>query len=175
MQGKAYCEELLYRRFCVSMFRVCLRYATNRSEAEDMLQEGFMRVFSDLRDYRGIGSLEGWIRKVVVRAALRWLRKRRAFETDDLEPELIPVPTVETELSEPQPDNSKLVSQLMQQLPTGYRTVLNWFAIEGYRHEEIAELLGISVGTSRSQLSKARTLLKKMLQQQKTMLSTISE
>ena len=88
LQGNAQYEEALYRRFSVPMFRVCQRYAANRQEAEDMLQEGFMRVFADLRHYRGEGSLEGWIRRVIIRAALRWLRNRRAFKTTDLEPEL---------------------------------------------------------------------------------------
>lgn len=165
LRGKANCEEALYRRFSAPMFRVCLRYAANRSEAEDMLQEGFMRVFVDLKDYREEGSLEGWIRKVVVRAALRWLRNRRAFEMADLPDEIFLAEQNgnghhdESESA----DESKKVVQLMQQLPTGYRTVLNLYAVEGYAHEEIARLLNISVGTSRSQLSKARAMLRKLM------------
>jgi len=171
LRGKASCEEALYRRFSAPMFRVCMRYAANRSEAEDMLQEGFMRVFTDLKDYRQDGSLEGWIRRVVVRAALRWLRKRRAFEMADLPDELF--------LTEQNGngnhdqagliDESKLVVQLLQQLPTGYRTVLNLYAIEGYSHEEIAGLLNINVATSRSQLSKARAMLRKMMEKKSAM------
>lgn len=162
-RGDARCEEALYRRFSVPMFRVCLRYAANRDEARDMLQEGFMRVFNDLRDYRGEGSLEGWIRRVVIRAALRWLRKRRAFDPLDLLPEMPDDEPGEPAFDWNGTDDLRLVTALLQQLPPGYRTVLNLYAIEGHTHEEIAALLGINVGTSRSQLSKARTMLKKML------------
>lgn len=163
LRGDTACEEALYHRFSVPMFRVCLRYAANRTEAEDMLQEGFLRVFVDLKHYRGEGSLEGWIRRVVIRAALRWLRQRRAFAYADLEPEALQTTAEETPVPDWDGDDSKRVALLMQRLPPGYRTVLNLFAIEGYSHEEIADLLNISVGTSRSQLSKARTLLRKLL------------
>lgn len=162
-RGDARCEEALYRRFSIPMFRVCLRYAANHDEARDMLQEGFMRVFADLRDYRGEGSLEGWIRRVVIRAALRWLRKRRAFEPVDL---LLEIPGEAPDDPPEWPDDTAdlhLATQLLQQLPPGYRTVLNLYAIEGHSHEEIAALLGINTGTSRSQLSKARAMLKKLL------------
>lgn len=171
LRGNPANEEALYRRFSAPMFRVCMRYAANRAEAEDMLQEGFMRVFTDLKDYRNAGSLEGWIRRVVVRAALRWLRNRRAFEMDDLPDDLfLAEPTSNGHHDHMDLSNeSVLVVQLLQQLPTGYRTVLNLYAIEGYNHEEIAGLLNISVGTSRSQLSKARSLLRKMLEQKKVM------
>lgn len=173
LQGNAHCEEVLYRRFSVPMFRVCLRYAASRSEAEDMMQEGFMRVFTDLKHYRNEGSLEGWVRRVMVRAALRWLQQRRAFEVHDLPEDLLFIEPNEKEHFEPEPltDESKQVVQLLQHLPPGYRTVLNLFAIEGYSHEEIAELLQINVGTSRSQLSKARNLLRKMLENKKVLMN----
>ena len=162
-RGDARCEEALYRRFSVPMFRVCLRYAANRDEARDLLQEGFMRVFADLRDYRGEGSLEGWIRRVVIRAALRWLRKRRAFEPVEILPDMPGDEPDEPLEGLNEAGDLRLVTHLLQQLPPGYRTVLNLYAIEGHSHEEIAALLGIGVGTSRSQLSKARAMLKKML------------
>lgn len=164
LRSDAASEAALYRRFSAAMFRVCLRYAANRHEAEDMLQEGFMLVYADLPEYRGEGSLEGWIRRVMVRAALRWLRQRRSFDLLDDQ--------IETQyggLAEPADpadwngDESKQVTFLLQKLPPGYRTVLNLYAIEGYNHEEIAALLGIHVGTSRSQLSKARAMMRKML------------
>ena len=169
LKGDARCEEVLYSRFSLPMFRLCLRYAANRSEAEDMMQEGFMRVFTDLKHYRNEGSLEGWIRKVMVRAALRWLQQRRAFEKSDLPDELYLIEPNGNGHAEEHPlvDESKQVIQLLQQLPPGYRTVLNLYAIEGYSHEEIAEILQISVGSSRSQLSKARNLLRKMLEKEK--------
>lgn len=164
LRGDARSEEQLYRLFSVPMFRVCLRYARDRGEAEDMLQEGFLRVFTGLRHFRFEGSLEGWVRRVIVHAALRHLQQRQVFEQleedvqvcDEAGPEILP-----DEL--PPAAENALIVRLMQQLPAGYRTVLNLFAIEGYSHEEIAGLLGISIGTSRSQLFKARTLLKKLL------------
>lgn len=162
-RGDARCEEALYRRFSVTMFRVCLRYANDRQEAQDMLQEGFMRVFADLSDYRGDGSLEGWIRRVVVRAALRALQQRRVFEQFEDLPDTQSTGPDESMPEKPPAADLRAVTQLLQQLPPGYRSVLNLFAIEGYSHEEIAGLLGISIGTSRSQLSKARAMLKRLL------------
>lgn len=166
LRGDARCEESLYRRYSVPMFRVCLRYAHDRAEAEDLLQEGFLRVFADLRDFRFEGSLEGWIRRVVVRAALRALRRRRVFERlDEQTAESADSQAPEFDESLPESDNA-LVVAFLQRLPPGYRAVLNLYAIEGYSHEEIAGLLGISVGASRSQLFKARARLKKMLDAQ---------
>lgn len=157
------CEEALYRRYQMRMFGVCLRYACDRQEAEDMLQEGFIRVFADLRDFRFEGSLEGWVRRVVVRVALRFLKRKRAFiplepHGADWEAEL-PDEDVISSL-----DSYGKAMDLMGQLPPGYRTVLNLYAVEGYAHEEIAGLLGISVGTSKSQLFKARQMLRGLLE-----------
>jgi RNA polymerase sigma-70 factor (ECF subfamily) len=128
-------------------------------EAEDMLQDGFIRVFSNMHQFKFEGSFEGWIRRVVVNAALKRLQKRKMhFQeiTDRNEDAPRMDPYVYTHLGEAE------LMQLIQQLPDGYRTVFNLNVIEGYSHEEIAEMLGIQAGTSRSQLVKAR----KMLQQQ---------
>ena len=164
LRGDPQFEEGLYRRFSRTMFRVCLRYAANRQEAEDLLQEGFMRVFADLRDYRGEGSLEGWIRRVIIRAALRALRQRRIFEQiDEQADSRLLAGADDAEDIQGVADDARQVTALFRQLPAGYRTVLNLFAIEGYSHDEIAGLLGISAGTSRSQLSKARAMLRKLL------------
>jgi RNA polymerase sigma factor (sigma-70 family) len=163
LRGNPRSESVLYERFSVPMFRVCLRYAKDRHEAEDMLQEGFLRIYTDLNQFRFEGSLEGWMRKVMIRTALRLLRQRQSF--DQLEaldtgliidepPELEPLKTGE----------AARIAALMQQLPPGYRSVLNLYAIEGYTHDEIAELLEISVGTSKSQLFKARNMLKTLLE-----------
>lgn len=138
---------------------VCLRYAHDQMEAEDMLQDGFIRVFSNMHQFKFEGSFEGWIRRVVVNAALKRLQKRKIhFQeiTDRNEDAPRMDPYVYNHLGEAE------LMQLIQQLPDGYRTVFNLNVIEGYSHEEIAEMLGIQAGTSRSQLVKAR----KMLQQQ---------
>ncbi len=133
---------------------VCLRYAQDQMEAEDMLQDGFIRVFSNMHQFKF-----GWIRRVIVNAALKRLQKRKLhFQeiTDRNEDAPRMEPYVYNHLGEAE------LMQLIQQLPDGYRTVFNLNVIEGYSHEEIADMLGIQAGTSRSQLVKAR----KMLQQQ---------
>ncbi len=138
---------------------VCLRYAQDQMEAEDMLQDGFIRVFSNMHQFKFEGSFEGWIRRVIVNAALKRLQKRKLhFQeiTDRNEDAPRMEPYVYNHLGEAE------LMQLIQQLPDGYRTVFNLNVIEGYSHEEIADMLGIQAGTSRSQLVKAR----KMLQQQ---------
>ena len=162
LRGDTEAEATLYRMYAVAMFRVCLRYARDTPEAEDMVQEGFLQVFTDLPQYRFEGSLEGWIRKVIVRTALRHLRRRQVFEPLDHTPEAF-LRREEPEEAPPLPDYFEQVVHLMQQLPEGYRTILNLYAVEGYSHDEISEMLGISAGTSRSQLHKARALLRKML------------
>ena len=169
-QGDIRAFELLVTRYQKQALRAAQRFVYNRQEAEDMLQEGFMRVFTDLKDYRGEGSLEGWIRRVVIRAALRGLRQRPGFDLYETLPD---GPATEPdEMPEPFPTDagSRQVIQLLQQLPAGYRTVLNLFAIEGYSHEEIADMLGIQPATSRSQLSKARALLKQLLAREKILM-----
>lgn len=162
-RGDARCEEALYRRYSAAMFRVCLRFARDRGEAEDMLQEGFLRVFADIRDFRGAGSLEGWVRRVVVRACLRVLRQRRVFDALDDVGEPLAEPDGGAEEQLPALDSER-IHRLLAELPPGYRTVLSLYALEGYTHEEIAAHLGISVGASKSQLFKARNQLKKLIE-----------
>lgn len=153
------CQRILFEQYAGKMMAVCLRYAHDQMEAEDMLQDGFIRVFSNIHQFKFEGSFEGWIRRVVVNAALKRLQKRKIhFQeiTDRNEDAPRMDPYVYNHLGEVE------LMQLIQQLPDGYRTVFNLNVIEGYSHEEIAEMLGIQAGTSRSQLVKAR----KMLQQQ---------
>jgi RNA polymerase sigma-70 factor (ECF subfamily) len=141
------------------MMSVCRRYAGNKEEAEDFLQEGFIRVFDKLNTYSGNGSLEGWIRRVIVHTALNKLRSRKVYSdipdeapyTDESIPDAI------SDMSE------RDLLSMIAALPEGYRTVFNMFAIDGYDHAEIASTLGISEGTSRSQLAKARMALKAQL------------
>lgn len=145
------------------MLSVCKRYAGNKEEAEDFLQEGFIRIFDKLHTYTGSGSLEGWIRRVIVHTALNKLRSRKIYailpEHVSLTDETIP--DAVSDLGEQ--DLLKMIAQL----PAGYRTVFNMFAIDGYDHAEIADALGISEGTSRSQLAKARMALKAQLDNKK--------
>lgn len=153
----------LYKRFAGKMMVVCKRYAGSKQEAEDFLQEAFIRIYDKLHTYQHSGSLEGWVRRVVVHTALNKLRSRKYY--DDM-PEDLPVQDhshvdVMSEFGE------KELMKMIGDLPAGYRTVFNMYAIDGYDHAEIAEALGISEGTSRSQLAKARASLKNALEQQK--------
>jgi RNA polymerase sigma-70 factor (ECF subfamily) len=161
-QGDARAQKQLYERFASRMLGVCYRYAGNIHEAEDLLQEGFIRAFDRLADFRGEGSLEGWIRRIMVTSALNFLkRERRIREEVDMEAAL-----QETAASDQLSHiESGELMKLIQQLSPGYRAVLNLFAIEGYSHREIGDMLGIGESSSRSQYTRARQLLQKMIDQ----------
>lgn len=162
LQGSSVHQTALYQQYSVPMFRVVMRFARDRAEAEDMLQDGFIRVFRDMTQFRGDGALGGWIRRIMVNTALSHLRKQRDFIRDI--PDFSPF---ENRLRTDEDFASNLdVETLMgylQKLPPGYRAVFNLYAIDGFSHEEIAEQLGISIGTSKSQLFKAREFLKRIL------------
>jgi RNA polymerase sigma-70 factor (ECF subfamily) len=162
LRGSTAHQSALYRMYCVPMFRVVLRYARDRAEAEDMLQDGFIKVFNDMRQFRGEGALGGWIRRIMINSALSHLRKKRDFlvETPDFLPFENKLRTDEDIVSNM---DAERLMKLLQKLPPGYRAVFNLYAIEGYTHEEIAGELGISVGTSKSQLFKARDQLRKLI------------
>lgn len=149
-------QRELYERFAPKMMGVCYRYAHNRDDAEDMLQEGFMKVYRKLKEYRFQGSLEGWIRRIVVHTAIDILRKQKHQQKEmDIDQ------AVGVAVSEDALDNLELeyLYRVIQALPSGYRLVFNLYAIEGYSHAEIADQLGITASTSRSQYTRARALL----------------
>ena len=162
LRGSPAHQLALYKQYSVPMFRVLLRFARDKSEAEDMLQDGFVRVFRDIAQYRGDGALGGWIRRIMVNTALSHLRKQKDFVKDvpDFAPYEAKFHTDEDFAS--QLDAQTLMGYL-QKLPPGYRAVFNMYAIDGYSHEEIAEQLNITVGTSKSQLFKAREYIKKII------------
>lgn len=146
---------------------VCKRYAGSKQEAEDFLQEAFIRIYDKLNTYQFSGSLEGWIRRVVVHTALNKIRSRKRY--DDLSEDL---PVVDDATVDAVSDLAeKDLMMMVAALPDGYRTVFNMYAIDGYDHAEIADALGISEGTSRSQLAKARASLRLALEQQKKKLT----
>ena len=159
-QGSSRAQKLLYERFAGLMLAVCGRYLRRREDAEEALLLGFTKVFRALDQYRHEGSFEGWIRRIVVNEALGMLRRKEPLHLaiDDLTYD-VPA-TAATAESQLQADD---LLALLAALPAGYRTVFNLYALEGYSHPEIAELLGISEGTSKSQLSKARALLQRRL------------
>lgn len=151
-----HCQKALYEHFAGKMYGVCLRYARNPSDAADILQEGFVKVFTKLDQFQFQGSFEGWIRKIMVNTALRAYQKQR-FEHEKSGYENLPESPVA-------PDAIAALSasellELIRKLPDGYRAVFNLVAIEGYSHAEAADMLGIQESTSRSQLTKARRWL----------------
>src|SRR5688572_19438696 len=158
-------QRLLFERFSRKMMGVCLRYADRTEEAEDMLQNGFIRVFDKISTFKGSGSLEGWIRKVIVNEALTYLRKNKTMKLNlDIDTDKYIAPS-NSHVSESM--NEKDLLKIIQKLPIGFRTVFNMYAIEGYSHKEIAEALGISEGTSKSQYSRAKVHLQNMLKMEK--------
>jgi len=157
LSGDRKAQSELYKLFSGKMFAVCLRYAKDRMEAEDMLQTGFIKIFRSASTFTTEGSLEGWIRRIMVNNAIEIHRKNRVTFIDIDE-----IPSVD-EHRNASYDTQLAVKDLMQlinALPIGYRTIFNLYAIEGYSHVEIAELLQISEGSSKSQLSRARAKLK---------------
>lgn len=145
------------------MYAICLRYMGDKDLAEDILQDGFVTLFSKLDSYSGVGSFEGWARRVFVNTALMSLRKKDAMKnTEDV--------SVARNIASDDPTVIQKISymdllKLITELPTGFRTVFNMYVIEGYSHKEIAESLGISETTSRSQLQRARMLLQSRIKE----------
>lgn len=155
-RGESKAHKVVYERFAGKMLAVCTRYCANRDDAEEVMLDGFMRVFEKIEQFREDGSFEGWVRRVMVTESLMFLRKNKQWRQE------IPLEDVTVEPDYAWADtnlNENELLRLVNQLPDGYRTVFNLYAIEGYSHAEIAETLGISEGTSKSQLSRARTLL----------------
>src|SRR3569833_3148678 len=158
--GERKAQEMLYKQFAAKMLGVCMRYATDRMEAEDMLQNGFIRVFQKMNDYRGEGSFEGWVRRIMVLSSIEYFRKHhkmmQAVDMDEVdEPSVNPMAMANLD--------AKDLIALIQQLAPGYRMVFNLYAIEGYSHKEIGEIMNITEGASKSQLSRARTILKEQI------------
>ena len=149
------CQKEFYQHFSSTMYAVCLRYSNTKEDAKDILQEGFVKVFTKLNQYTGKGSLEGWMKRVFINTALEHYRvnKNHMNQSDVAE-----AYNVGQEADAMDKISQKEIFEVMQNMATGYRTILNLYAIEGYSHAEIAEMLGISEGTSKSQLSRARVI-----------------
>jgi RNA polymerase sigma factor (sigma-70 family) len=146
--------------FSSKMFAICLRYSRDQDEAKDNLQEGFIRVFGNLSSFKGTGSFEGWIRKIMINTALENYRKYRklfSLDEDRGEEDLVYVDPIEGNITADE------LIRIIQDLTPQYRMVFNLYALEGYSHKEISQMLGISEGTSKSNLSRARTILQEKL------------
>lgn len=160
-EGDRQAQRILFERVKNPMFGVCLRFAENRTAAEDLLQEGFIRVYRDIGKYRGEGSLDGWVRRIFVRTAIEDFHKRQK------EPKVSDLGDLENILANyeiPDHNDPASVIALLQQLPPGFRAVINLAVLEEKSHEEIGRELGISASTSRSQLTRAKVFLKKIIQ-----------
>lgn len=161
LRNDAFAQETLYNRFGPKMLGVCYRFAKNREDAEDMLQEAFIKVFTQLHQYRGDGSLEGWIRRIIVHTCINVLKKNKKFSESV---DIIHAHTIHThEDYIPSIMQAKQVVECIRLLPIGYRTVLNLYALEGFSHKEIAQMLEIEESTSRSQYTRAKAMLEDML------------
>ena len=161
-KGNRAAQKILYDRLASRMFPVCMRYIGDRTAAEDVLQDGFVTLFTRLESYKGEGSFEGWARRIFVTTALMSLRKKDALKMSD---ELETVRGMKTETtSQLQNIGYKELMKLVMSLPSGFRTVFNMYAIEGYSHKEIADMLGITETTSRTQFSRARVWLQNKIE-----------
>ena len=161
-KGDRAAQKILYDRLASRMFPVCMRYIGDRAAAEDVLQDGFITLFTRLDSYKGEGSFEGWARRIFVTTALMSLRKKDALKMSD---ELESVRCMKTETtSQMQNIGYKELMKLVMSLPPGFRTVFNMYAIEGYSHKEIADMLGITETTSRTQFSRARAWLQNKIE-----------
>lgn len=160
IKGERKSQKELYNIYSPRMFAICLQYSKNEMDAEDILQEGFIRVFKNLYKFRGEGSFEGWIRKIIVNSAIEHIRRKHVSTTV--------AAGLENLVSDPQHnalDNlyEKDIINTSLTLSEGYKTVFNLYAVEGYSHKEISDHLGISESTSKSQLSRARAILRSLI------------
>ena len=161
VQNNAAAQKALYQKYSAKMLVVCYRYGHSREDAEDMLQEGFIKIFSQIHTFENRGSLEGWIRRIIVHTCINNLKKNKRFNESV---DLIHANSLQVrEDNIPSIMQAKEVVECIRVLPIGYRTVLNLYAIEGYSHREISAMLDIEESTSRSQYTRAKAMLEDIL------------
>jgi len=159
IQGDRRMQKALYDKYAGKMYAVCLRYMGNADDAQDILQDGFIKVYKNLERFRGEGSFEGWVRRIFVNTAIEQIRKKKndlSLTEKEESIELKSVTAIEN-------INEKDLMKVIRELSPGYRAVFNLYVVEGYSHKEIGELLGISEGTSKSQLARARMILQEKI------------
>jgi RNA polymerase sigma-70 factor (ECF subfamily) len=160
LNGNRRDQELLYRRHAPKLYAVCLQYSGNDEEARDILQEGFIKIFENLTHYKYEGSFEGWMRRIIVNTALERFRSRHnLYRVDDIDQ--IPEPDAEPDNEDYSGLEAVDLMEIIRELPPKYRMVFNLFAIEGYSHKEISQMVNISEGTSKSNLARARIILQR--------------
>jgi RNA polymerase sigma factor (sigma-70 family) len=165
LKNEAVAQRELYNKYSPKMLSVCYRFAHNREDAEDMLQEGFIKVFTQIHTFESRGAFEGWIRRIIVHTCINILKKNKKFNESV---DIIHATGIQIrEDSVPAIIQAKQVVECIRMLPIGYRTVLNLYAIEGYSHREISNMLDIEESTSRSQFTRARAMLEDILVRKK--------
>lgn len=158
--GNPRMQRMLYEKYSPKMYALCIRYAGNTDDAQDILQDGFVKVFSNIGKYKGTGSFEGWIRRIIVNTAIEHFRKKNMLQVIDEK--------TETQLAD---ENTNIFNQLeakelleiIKSMPSGYRTVFNLYAVEGYTHKEIATMMNLTEGTSKSQYARAKSWLQEKI------------
>ncbi len=165
-EQKREAQKVLYETYARKMYSICLRYSSDQPSAQDLLQDGFIKVFSHIDSFQEKGSFEGWLKRIFINLALENLRKKKTIiqTSDDVQnlPDIVDDSTEDNEMYKI--SESELL-KMVQELPRGYSTVFNLYAIEDYSHKEIADMLGISEGTSRSQYVRARQILQEKVKQ----------
>lgn len=160
LKGNRRDQELLYRRYSARLYAVCIQYSGNDEEARDILQEGFIKIFENLVNYKHEGSFEGWMRRIMVNTALeKYRNKYNLYRVDDIDQ--IPEPGMEPDNEDYSGLEAGDLLGIIRELPPKYRMVFNLYAIEGYSHKEISKMVNISEGTSKSNLSRARVILQR--------------
>ena len=161
INGDRQMQKFLYQNFSSKMYGVCLRYAGNENDANDILQEGFIKVFKNLEKFRKEGSFEGWVRRIFVNTAIEHYRKKvKLYNVTEVQENTVE----DTNLDALDNLATKDILKVVNELSPGYKAVFNMHVIEGYSHKEIASILGITEGTSKSQLARAKGVLKKLLE-----------
>lgn len=171
LNGDKVSQKVLYEAFYGKMFAVCIRYTGDYYEAQDVLHDGFIKIFSHLRSFKNEGSIEGWIRRIIVNNSIDYIKQRNRLFIDNIDDKRLENIEdkyfKEAELERLNEMKANHVMELIQKLSPAYRTVFNMYVIEDYSHKEIAEILNISVGTSKSNLSKAKIRLREILKENK--------
>lgn len=161
IEGNPQMQRLLYDRFSSMMYAVCLRYSDNTEDANDVMQEGFIKVYKSLPKFRAEGSFEGWVRRIFINTSIEHYRKKvKLYNVSEVQENTIE----DSELNALDSLATKDILNIINELSPGYKQVFNLHVIEGYSHKEIAEMTGITEGTSKSQLARAKSVLKKIIE-----------
>ncbi|GAB6120256.1 RNA polymerase sigma factor [Dysgonomonas termitidis] len=165
-EQKREAQKMLYEVYARKMYSICLRYSSDQDAAQDLLQDGFMKVFANIDSFQERGSFEGWLKRIFINLALENLRKKKSIiQTSDDVQDLPDIVDDSTEDEQMYKISESELLNMVQDLPRGYSTVFNLYAIEDYSHKEIAEMMNISEGTSRSQYVRARQILQGKVRQ----------